>query len=205
MAAIIFHTNQCWAWLSSPNASNWALAFVGIAGIIVAVWTLIVINRQTKATLLNAQSVFNSERAWVEIKLALPEKDPLHEEEDDFGIFSVEITNHGRTAARIESLHIGTGAVIGEPRLEGLNYKPVEKLYILLGRNEKPKIAHINFCYEFPDWQSIRDKKKSAVIHMIIKYRDIVGGSTLHETATVFSWNAALEQPERVSRFNVYT
>jgi hypothetical protein len=51
--------------IAPENLPNLILSAVGIAGIIVAVCTLGAIRRQANIALLNAQSVINSERAWL--------------------------------------------------------------------------------------------------------------------------------------------
>jgi hypothetical protein len=65
-----------WDWLFSPNAPNWALVIVGVAGVIAAIWTLKILGRQTKATEIaadaakvSADALIASERAWVMVDL----------------------------------------------------------------------------------------------------------------------------------------
>ena len=65
------------------------------------------------ASKASADALLNSERAWIEISLEPPEKDPWDTEEDEenennvFFVCSIQIKNHGRTLARVESVQIG--------------------------------------------------------------------------------------------------
>lgn len=58
-------THNCWDWLSSPNASNWALVIIGTVGIIVAIRTLKIIERQTSATEIAANATEASVEAFL--------------------------------------------------------------------------------------------------------------------------------------------
>jgi hypothetical protein len=128
MAGIIYQTNHWWAWLSLPNASNWVLAIVGIAGIIIAICTLIVIQRQTKATETaakaakdSADALINSERAWILVNIGkLPPFKPDPNQLQILWIFPT-IKNYGKTVARIKRV---AGIVKLIPEGKGLPVVP---------------------------------------------------------------------------------
>ena len=78
------------------------LALVGIVGIIVAICTLKIIERQTTATgtaanaaLRNAQAVINAERPWIVVN--------VQENSESKQVFTFRIVNKGRTPAKFIS------------------------------------------------------------------------------------------------------
>jgi hypothetical protein len=121
------HPQSYLARLFSPeNLPNIALVVAGFAGIIVAICTLSVLRRQTKATeqsaeaaLLNAQAIINSERAWITVMPYRwsPEFFPRWEPGDpipkgDMGtwpiahLFPAQIKCFGKTPARITGIAV---------------------------------------------------------------------------------------------------
>src|ERR1700684_3281731 len=87
-----------------------------------------------KAAQDSAQAVLNSERAWIEISLGPPEEDPRDDENVVLDLFvcSIQIKNHGRTIARVESVQIGADTVDGPLPKETLNFT-TNNLHSLLG------------------------------------------------------------------------
>ena len=212
-------TRRCWNWLLSANAPNWALVLVGVGGVVAALLTLRALRKQsdllqdqTAATKdnavsakLSAQAVLNSERAWIEIKLGPPEKHPLDQEPSDLFECSIQIENHGRTVARIESVQVGADCISGPYPKEPFNYQ-TKSFHSLLGSGQQVTIDGFSADHGFPDWRSILDGTKRGVLRITVKYRDVVEATTLRETTAVYIFQNNLEdEPERVSSLSVYT
>jgi hypothetical protein len=156
-----------------------------------------------KAALSNAQAVINSERAWMDIDLGAPEKDP--DIDDDFGRYSIQIINRGRTVAHVERVEYGVNAASGAWNLEGFNTVN-KKFTILLAQSDKPTtIITIDIPSRFSDWDSIRNETKIGFIRVAVVYRDVLKNSDLHETSAIYKWNARNEEPEREAFFNTYS
>ncbi len=161
-----------------------------------------------EAARLSAQAVLNSERAWVEIKLG-PPLQPDYREEDqvtssDVFECSIQIENHGRTVARIESLQVGVDC-LNEPLPQEPFNSTKTNLHSVLGSGQKETIGRFT-ADDFVDWQSILDGTKRGILRITVKYRDVVDISTLHETSSVYVFQNSLEDPpERVSFLSVYT
>jgi hypothetical protein len=158
------------------------------------------------AAKFSAQAVLNSERAWVEIKIQPVQKDPHDEDHIMADLFecSIQIENHGRTIARIESIRIGADTVNEPLPREPLNFT-VTNLHSVLGSGQKDIVGgfHAN---DFLEWKSILDGTKRGVLRITVKYRDVVETSTLHETTAVYVFQNSLDDPpERVSFLGVYT
>ena len=127
---------------SPENLPNIGLLIAAVVGIIVAVRTLVMMWRQTKATevsaqaaIMNAQAVIDSERARVTAELiptCFGEKNQWHRE--DGSVFSVKdillgkhlvyrlrIINLGRTPARILNYQFNYG-----PLVKGTRFSPAD-------------------------------------------------------------------------------
>ncbi|MFZ0212713.1 MAG: hypothetical protein WAL55_08390 [Candidatus Acidiferrales bacterium] len=161
--------------------------------------------RTAKAALLNAQAVINSERAWIEIDLGEPGPEELDGNGDDYARYSIQIENRGRTVARIESCQIGSKSFGGEISLEKIGYRPL-RVFSLLGSNQRRSVGNITFCDEFSDddWDAIQSGIKSAVVRVIVRYRDAVDISKTRETSVLFTWDPRNEHPERMPAFDEY-
>jgi hypothetical protein len=207
---------------SPENLPNIGLLIAGIVGICVAWHSLRaiqrqglimiqqtrILQRQTSATEKaanaardSAQAVLNSERAWIEIKLGPPSKD-FPTDNDSVFECSIQIENHDRTVARIESVQIGADCVDGPLSQEPLNYR-MQNFHTLLGSGQSDTAAGFD-ANDFLDWKSILNGTKRGILRIIVKYRDVVEPSTLHETAAVYVFQGRLEEPERVSSLSVY-
>lgn len=163
-----------------------------------------------KAALLNAQAVINSERPWIEIDLGEPEPEESDENGDSYSQhstprYSIQIENRGRTVAHIESCQIGSKSFGGEISFEEVSYRPL-RVFSLLGSNQRRSVGNITFWDEFSrdDWAAIRDGIKSAVVRIIVKYRDAIDVSKARETSVVFTWDIRNEQPERKPEWDDY-
>lgn len=155
-----------------------------------------------EAAKLSAQAVLNSERAWIEIRLG-PPLQPDYGDQDQItssDVFecSIQIENHGRTVARIESLQVGADAVSEPLPQEPVNFTK-KNLHSVLGSGQKETIGGFT-ADDFMDWQSILDGTKRGILRITVKYRDVVDTSTLHETSSVYVFQNSLEDPpDRVS------
>jgi hypothetical protein len=155
----------------------------------------------------SADAVLNSERAWIEISLGPPIIDPLDDEEVVHDLFacSIQIKNHGRTIARIESVQIGADTVEGPLPPEPLNFT-TSNLHSLLGSGQKETVRIFDAESAFPDGVSIVKGTKRGILRIIVKYRDVVNASILHETSVLYVFQNSLEdEPEKVSYHSVYT
>jgi len=159
------------------------------------------------AAKFSAQAVLNSERAWVEIKIGPVQKDS-HDQKDyimaDLFKCSIQIENHGRTIARIESIRIGADTV-NEPLSEEPLNSTTRNLHSVLGSGQKEVVGgfHAN---DFLEWKSILDGTKRGVLRITVKYRDVVETSILHETTAVYVFQNSLDDPpERMSSLSMYT
>jgi hypothetical protein len=159
-----------------------------------------------EAARLNAQAVLNSERAWVEIKLGPPLPPDYRDQERSADVFecSIQIENHGRTIAHVESLQIGADCVNEPLPQEPLNFTKTN-LHTVLGSGQKETIGGFT-AHAFLEWRAILDGKKRGILRITVKYRDVVETFTLRETTAVYVFQNSLEdEPERVSSLYVYT
>jgi hypothetical protein len=158
------------------------------------------------AAKLNAQAVLNSERAWVEIKFG-PLLQPDYRDEDQdisTGLFecSIQIQNHGRTIAHVESVKVGADCV-SESHPEDPWNGTTHHLRSILGSGQKETVSGFS-ADSFSDAQSILDGTKRGLLRITVKYRDVL--ETPHETSAVFIFQNSLEDPpEKVSSLSVYT
>ncbi len=161
-----------------------------------------------EAARISAQAVLNSERAWIEIKLGPPVQsdywDYSQSNSTDLFECSIEIENHGRTIARIESIRIGADTVSEPLPEEPLNFT-TRNLHSVLGSGQKETVGgfHVD---AFVEGETILDGTKRGVLRITVKYRDVVETSTLRETTAVYVFQRSLEDPpDRVSFLSVYT
>ncbi|MGB7729920.1 MAG: hypothetical protein WBL50_17955 [Candidatus Acidiferrum sp.] len=161
---------------------------------------------------LSAQAVLNSERAWIEIKLGPPERNdddlPVWGEDNrvlDLFECSIQIENHGRTIARIESVQVGAETVSGPLPQEPSNLT-TRNLHSVLGSGQKVTVCGFNADTGFSDGASIVNGTKRGILRIIARYRDVVQTSELHETSVVYVFQNSLEdEPEKISSLSVYT
>lgn len=206
------------------------LIVVGIAGICVAGSTLQTIVKQTKATemaadaakvsadaaLLNAQVMISTERALIEVDVTAPSThiDPETGEElsgvsMDASIFryGISIINHGRTVARIISYKLWYDCFAKDFRRDAFNSSTEITQHMLLGANNSKVVGHFEVDQLFTDWQSIRDRTKTGMLRIDVRYDDIISGKTdqPHETSAIFHYAGEEEGPRRLPQYNVYT
>lgn len=160
-----------------------------------------------EASILGAQAVLNSERAWIEIILGPVETDPLEEgEEDGVGLFecSIQIENKGKTIAYIESVQVGadtTTGIIPEEPVKSFT----QSFHSLLGSGHKQNVRQFKADTGFSDGQDIVNGTSIGILRIIVKYRDIVDASILHQTSAVYLFKNSLEnEPERISTLSDY-
>jgi hypothetical protein len=162
-----------------------------------------------EAAKLSAQAVLTGERAWVEIKLGPPlppdYRDPNQDGGDD-PVFecSIQIENHGRTIAHIETVQIGADCISGPFPEEPLNFH-IKNLHSILGSGQKETVGGFT-AHSFLEWREILDRTKQGFLRIRVNYRDAVGTSTRHETSVVYIFQGSVEdEPEKVSSLSVYT
>jgi hypothetical protein len=155
--------------------------------------------------MLNAKAVIDSERPWIEIELAAPEPDQLGESGSGLFECSILIKNHGRTVALIESVYVGIDSLDSQfPTGRSLD-GTTRNFYSLLGGGQKETVGGFD-ADSLPDAQNILDGVKRGFLQIIVKYRDVLKGTIVHETSVVYVFQNSLEDPpERVSVLNVYS
>jgi hypothetical protein len=187
-----------WDWIYSPNAPTWVL---GIGGIIVALFTLGVIYKQTVATetaalaaKASADALIKSERAWVMVNLEkLPGMGFILDESSTDGSGSGIIryqtnalircicSNQGRTPAQIIEKRCHLLVVPPDtplPTSPNLEIELVDPVPHYLHSNEPTK----------HDWTITGDgerKDSTVVIYGVVKYRHLFSD---HEVQTTFGY-----------------
>lgn len=161
-----------------------------------------------EAAKLGAQAVLNSERAWIEIILG-PVTQPDYEDDAQSvysGLFqcSIQIENKGKTIAHIESVQVGADCTGGPIPTEPLN-SYTRYFRSLLGSGQKQTVSDFDANSGFKDGEKIVDGTNVGILRIIVKYRDIVDSSILHQTSTVYLFKNSLENPpERISTLSDY-
>ena len=172
--------------------SNWVLAGIGAAAVIVAVITLFSIKDQATAARLNAQALIDAERAWVMAELSAY-GDSLrtlvgegyetgHGLYQSISVENVKLTlrNQGKTPAWIENVRaqvdiVDSTSVRNEPVLRGGTQGSMEPL----GAGEERSRSLELVC------DGRREGDQFLSIYVVITYRDIFGRS--HETTLGYS------------------
>jgi len=160
------------------------------------------------AAKLGAQAVLNSERAWIEIVLG-PATQPDYPDDpqeisSDLFECSIQIENQGKTIAHIESVQVGADCTSGPIPPEPLN-SYTKYFRSLLGSSQKRIVSEFSADSSFSDGQSIVNGTNVGILRIIVKYRDIVDSSILHQTSTVYLFKNSLEDPpERISTLSDY-
>jgi hypothetical protein len=153
----------------------------------------------------SADALLNSERAWIEISLEAPEPDPWNPRKSTNPLFecSIKIKNHGRTLARIASVEIKTDTVDGP--LPESPFSGILNLNSLLGSGQKETVSAFN-ADDLADGVSIVNGTKRGILRIIVKYRDVVDASILHESSVLYVFQGSLEdEPDKVWSQSVYT
>jgi hypothetical protein len=161
-----------------------------------------------EAAKLSAQAVLTGERAWVEIKLGPPlppdYRDPNQDNSSDVFECSIQIENHGRTIAHVETVQIGADCINGPFPEEPLN-SHTRNLHSILGSGQKETVGGFT-ANSFLEWREILDGTKRGFLRIRVNYRDAVGTSTHHETSVVYIFQGSVEdEPQKVSSLSVYT
>ena len=156
------------------------------------------------AALMKARAVIDSERPWIEIELGPPEPGPFDEDGSGLFVCTIHIKNHGRTVALIESALIGIESLNTQFPTEPLN-STTKNFYSLLGSGQREIVGGFD-ADSLPDAQSILDGTKRGFLQIIVKYRDVLKATVVHETSVVYVFQKSLEdEPERISILNVYS
>ncbi len=164
-------------------------------------------NKNAEAARDSASAILNSERAWVEIDFGAPEVDPRAEgfAVDDYGDYSIQIKNHGRTIARIEGFQFHTLVMNGELEIGAFDTKTVDFSTLLGSGDTSIAAGAVNFISEIKDWEPFRNDQKRAYARIGVTYRDVVDSRIVHQTFAVYVWNIFEEEPLRLSKYNSYT
>jgi hypothetical protein len=155
----------------------------------------------------SADALLNSERAWIEISLEAPEEDPWNRKNTANVFFecSIKIKNHGRTLARVESVQIGTDTIDG-PLTEQPWSGTTLNLNSLLGSGHKETVGEFDADRDLSDGISIVRGIKRGILRIIVKYRDVVDASILHESSVLYVFQGSLEdEPDKVWDRSIYT
>lgn len=150
--------------------------------------------------------ILNTERAWVEIELGPPVPPEYPDQDESDGVFecSIQIENHGRTIAHVESVQIGADCASEPFPDEPLNFT-TKNLHSILGSGQKETVGGFT-ANAFLEWRAILDGTKRGILRITVKYRDVVESSALHETSAVYVFQNSVEDPpEKVSSLSVYT
>jgi hypothetical protein len=157
-------------------------------------------NANAKAALLNAQAVINSERAWIDGEI-------LHKKQLNIHAYSLHISNHGKTPAKLLSYEIRWGYEIEDQSIysESLNSNGPETLNRLFGTSGSSRIGdwfRIDSMFsEEPETSEMETK----ILWTTILYQDVVGGNEVHKTTFVYRCRPLLDVLERRSVYDDYT
>jgi hypothetical protein len=193
-------------WYETPE---WWLVIAAIPTLIFVGWqaratsvSAAAAKEAAKAALLNAQAVINSERAWIEAELI---------QKTTIGVtrYDLEITNHGKTPARLSHYEINYGFPKddGTWSLETLDRKDTRNLRFFLGSDKTIKVRDFNMEDMFA---SLRNPPPNiGFLCFTINYADVVSVETKdregHKTSFVYQYNVLLGSLERISIFTQYT
>ena len=165
--------------IAPANLPTIYLVLIGISGIVVAIGTLEILEKQTDATnnaanaaLLNAQAVINSERAWMLLHKSLRPDGPHPDWE-----FEARVQNFGKTPARIIALKI-------EHQIGGRDAPPNTTIF------EKSELLIATLlpqgeCVEYPfSVRELLNNDRHLWICGAIRYQDVLAApeSPIHET-----------------------
>jgi hypothetical protein len=182
--------------------ANLALAFVGYAGIMLAVSTLRKIERQTKcaeaaaaaaadsaqAALLHAQAMVRSERPWIMITV---EPSPGMENSS-----TVVATNRGKSPARIAAIADRIVSAIDETHLPQVSEYPMEEpdvspapIILLPGESTAIKVFSLidvkQFCGTQEQLKRVEDWNEKIFVYGRVTYKDLItpAEQDTHETS----------------------
>lgn len=182
------------SWWNADHGT-WALVAVGTVGTLVAIWTLLVINRQTTAVKASTDALINSERAWIMVEV-----EPMgnvggifdgeeivrdiitHSTTADIRIIS---RNDGKTPAWITQISVGIDVVDSLPAKPNWDIAEVVKAEpepVSVGASSKLEVKDLN-C------NKARDSGIMIVIYGIVEYRDIFAGGR----STTFGYRVSVD------------
>ncbi len=155
----------------------------------------------------SADALLNSERAWIEISLTPIKKSQWNLDDDDvvhdLFVCSIQIKNHGTTLARIVSVQQETDTVDGP--LAEQHWSGTLNLNSLLGSGQTEIVGRFD-ADDLADGVSIVNGTKRGILRILVKYRDVVDASMLHESSVLYVFQGSLEdEPDKVWSQSVYT
>jgi hypothetical protein len=198
---------------SCGDVPTWLLVVVGAVAAYLALCTLDDLKKQTKntetaadAALLNAQSIINAERAWIDggIVEAINESKELIEKiygENDAIEYSLKIVNHGKALVASWRIKFISGR-------DTLVQQVSDTLHLLMGSGKSEYLRTFDLRDIFADhWNDILSAKMSVAIDVTIRYFDLIStnNETSHETSFVYRYSAHNGDINRLSGDNKYT
>lgn len=183
------------------------LSLVGISGIIVAICTLKIIGRQTTAIEEQTKALTNSERAWIHA-------DFIRREIMGVTLYSLVITNQGKTPAQIFDYHIWHGLLTeGVPfAKEKLTTHFSEDSHIFIGGGQTETLRN---DFRLEDLFILEDSKPAAsagfpqgAFCITVNYGDVVTEKAKrkeHRTSFVYLVNLTFSTLTRIAQYNDYT
>jgi len=152
--------------------ATWALVGIGSVGTGAAIYTLILLKRQT-------DTLVASERAWVDFALR-----------NETNTYMLNVTNYGRTIAKIDSYSFSTSVLpfnspIPENPQEVVKKENLNRLLIPSGTETFAIFGMASYFAN--DWEDITAAQKAAFFFITINYEDAAGN--LRETSTCYSYS----------------
>ena len=150
----------------------------------------------------SADALLNSERAWIEISLTPIKKSQWNLDDDDvvhdLFVCSIQIKNRGTTLARIVSVQQETDTVDGP--LAEQHWSGTLNLNSLLGSGRTEIVGRFD-ADDLADGVSIVNGTKRGILRILVKYRDVVDASMLHESSVLYVFQGSLGT--NLTRFGV--
>ena len=167
-----------------------------------------VAQKEADVALKNVQAMISSERAWIDIELCAIPKQPtnsvLDEPPNELFECAIQIQNHGRTAARIESVQIGIDTLDGPLPSEPITSK-IKYIHALLGSGKDAEVGRFD-ANRFSEGASIVQGTKTGILRIVVQYRDVVAELKSRSTSVMYLFQRSLEdEPERISAYTKYT
>jgi hypothetical protein len=178
-------------WWQRPSFTDWVMAVTTFAYVVITVFILLAIKRESEiardaadSAKSSADALINSERAWVIAKISRPERaHTVHE-------YILSLLNHGKTPARIERLtfDVSYPATFDELRVYGPD--DGAELPLLLAPNEPWRFGTYNpsFVATMEGWNDVYTGKAMMVVLGIVVYGDVFQPNT-HYTKCCFVYN----------------
>jgi hypothetical protein len=131
----------------------------------------------------NAQAIINAERAWVHVRL----------EHQATNYYAFQVSNVGKTPAIVASFGYRCGAVPVDSGALPENFSEAARknINLMLTPSQSPRMLE-NFemsSHLSKWWADIHAQTKIGIFEAWVKYSDIIGGQSEHETRAVYSYH----------------